>query len=106
MEKTEIMRRFIHQEVVKALVNSRLDYDHPIGNVLESEAQIVGQTACVRVLDDRGGWLMLEDRVKELRGDPRYSDIFLRPETKVAKGDMQRLSENFEAIAAGKVEVM
>jgi ubiquinone biosynthesis protein COQ9 len=39
MENTEIMRRVIHQEVVKALVNSRLDYDHPIGSVLESEAR-------------------------------------------------------------------
>jgi len=102
---TEIMRRFIHQEVLKALVNSRLSYDRPIGALLESEAEIVGQPGCVRVLEESGGWVMLEHRIDQLKADPRYSDIFAQPEGKVAKGDMQRITDNFEAIAAGKVEV-
>jgi hypothetical protein len=38
MQKTELMRRLIHQEVVKALVNSRLPYNHPMCDALESEA--------------------------------------------------------------------
>ncbi|HET9306115.1 MAG TPA: hypothetical protein VFO46_08830 [Candidatus Sulfotelmatobacter sp.] len=105
MQKTEIMKRFIHRDVVKALVYSRLDYDHPIGEVLEREAEIVGQPGCVRVLDESGGWIMLEDRIKELKSDPRYAALFLQPEAKIAKGSMEQLSQNFDAIAAGKVEV-
>ena len=56
MERTETMERFVHQEVLKALANSRLPYDHSIGELLENEAQIVGKTACVRVLDE-AWWL-------------------------------------------------
>jgi hypothetical protein len=104
MANTEIMRRFIHQEVVKALVDSRLDYDHPIGNVLESEAQIVGQTACVRVVDDRGDWMMLEERVKELKADPRFRDSLPNP-AKLARGDESSLRDNFEQIARGAAVV-
>ncbi len=40
MENTVIMKRFIHKEVVEVLVNSRLDYDHPMREVLENEAEI------------------------------------------------------------------
>jgi hypothetical protein len=104
MENTEIMRRFIHQEVVKALVNSRLDYDHPIGDVLEGEAQIVGQTACVRVLDESGGWIMLEDHIKELKADPHFRDTVPNPAT-VAKGDVSGLRDSFANIAEGTAVV-
>jgi hypothetical protein len=104
MENTEIMRRFIHQEVVKALVNSRLDYDHPIGGVLEGEAQIVGKTACVRVVNDHGDWMMLEDRVKELMADPRFRDTVPNPAT-VAKGDVSGLRDSFANIAEGTAVV-
>jgi hypothetical protein len=105
MENTEIMRRVIHQEVVKALVNSRLTYDHPIGDVLEAEAQIVGQNACVRVLDNQGGWLMLEDRIEQLKADPRFRDTVPEP-TKVARGDESALRDNFAQIASGSAVVV
>jgi hypothetical protein len=59
----------------------------------------------VRVVDDRGNWLMLEDRIKQLKSEPRYSTLFPLPEGKVAKGNIEQLSHNFDAIAAGKVEV-
>ena len=104
MEKTEIMRRAIHQAVMKALVNSRLAHDHPIAEVLESEAEIVGQPGCVRVLDADGGWVMLGDRIEELKADPRFRDTVPNPD-RVAKGDVAGLRDNFERIAAGKVEV-
>jgi len=61
--------------------------------------------AVVRVPDESGQLVTLDDRIKELRSDPRYSDIFPQPERIVAKGDMEQLTENFDAIAAGKVIV-
>jgi len=102
MEKTEIMRRQIHQEVVKALVNSRLDFDHQMGELLENEAQVVGQpgAGCVRVVDADGNWVMLEDRIKELKCAPRFRDTVPHP-TRVARGDESGLRDNFEQIAKG-----
>ena len=105
MEKTEIMRHFIHEAVQQALVNSRLPYDHVIGGVLESEAEIVGRDACVRVLDADGGWVMLEARVEQLKADPRFRDSIPNP-MKVARGDESGLRDNFDRIASGEVEVI
>ncbi|HUO18119.1 MAG TPA: hypothetical protein VMX38_24305 [Verrucomicrobiae bacterium] len=102
MEKTEIMRRSIHQEAVRALVNSRLPHDHAIGAVLESEAQIIGEPGAgsVRIVDANGNWVMLEQRIKELKCDPRFRDTVPHP-TRVARGDESGLRDNFEQIAKG-----
>jgi hypothetical protein len=59
----------------------------------------------VRVPDESGQLVTLDDRIKELKNDSRYSARFPQPEGRVAKGDMQRLSENLDAIAAGKIIV-
>lgn len=107
MEKTEIMRREIHREVVEALVNSRLRYDHPMRDTLEGEAQIVGSAghACVRILDANGNWLRLEDRIRELKTDPRFCDSVPDP-PKIARGNLDEIRDNFDAIARGEVEVV
>jgi hypothetical protein len=104
MEKTEIMKRVIHREAVKALVNSRLSYDHPIGDVLESEAEIVGQPGCVRVLDAGGGWVMLEDRIEQLKADPRFRDSIPNP-ARIARNDESGQRDNFAQIASGSAIV-
>jgi hypothetical protein len=98
------MRNFIHQEVVKALVNSRLPYDHAIGEVLENEAEIVGEKACVRVIDESGGWVMLEDRIEQWKADPRFRDCVPNP-TRVSKGDVSGLCDCFDQIASGTTVV-
>lgn len=104
MENTESMRRYIHQEVLKALVNSRLPYDHPMGELLESEAQIVGKTACVRIVDDHGNWTLLEERIKELKADPRFRESIPNPD-KVTKSDEYGIRESFDQIARGDAVV-
>ena len=103
MEKTIIMRRFIHQEVLKALVNARLPYDHEMGKLLEDEAQIVAP-ACVRIVDDQGGWIMLENRIRDLKVDPRFRDSVPSP-AKVPRNDESSLRDNFEQIARGTAVV-
>lgn len=104
MEKTEIMRHFIRQEAMKALVNSRLAYDHPMREVLEAEVQIVGDPGCVRVVDDNGSWVMLEERIKELKADPRFRDSVPNP-PKIARGNLDEIRDNFDAIARGDMQV-
>jgi hypothetical protein len=83
-----------------------LAHDHAIRALLEKSGVIAGtRQAVVRVPSESGELVTLDDRIKELKSDPRYSDFFPQPEKLVAKLDMQRLSENFEAIATGKVVV-
>jgi len=104
MAKTEIMRRFVHQEVLKALQRSNLAYDHPMCEVLEQEAEIVGQPGCVRILDASDNWVMLENRIKELRADPRFRESVPNP-AKIARGDESSLRANFDEIAKGTAVV-
>src|SRR5579862_1726698 len=104
MEQTEIMRRFVHQWVVKAVINCRLPFDHPICDVLEQEAQIVGKKASVQVVDANGNWIMLEDRIKELKADPRFRDTVPNP-PKIARSDESSLRDKFEQIAKGTAVV-
>jgi hypothetical protein len=97
---------FIESETGQAVKRAGLQYDHPVRALLEKSAEIVGvREAVVKVRNESGELVTLDDRIKELRSDPRYSDIFPHPEGIVAKGDMERLSENFDAIAAGRVVV-
>jgi hypothetical protein len=61
--------------------------------------------AVVRVPGENGELLTPDDRIKEMKSDPRYSDLFPRPEGIVAKGDTEQLSQKFALIAEGKFEV-
>jgi hypothetical protein len=101
MENTVIMHRFIKGQVVKALINVRLSYDHPIGAVLEREAEIGGlRQAYVRVADGQGGWLTLEERAEQLKADPRFRDSIPNP-TRLARNDESSVRDHFEQIAKG-----
>lgn len=106
MEKGEIAKRHIHQEVVKALINSRLPYEGPLCDALENEAQVVGAegSPCIRIVDAEGNWIMLEERIKELKTDPRFRDSVPNP-TRVELRDESSLRDNFEGIARGTAVV-
>jgi len=45
--------------------------------------------AVVRIPNEGGELITLDDRIKEMKSDPRYSALFPQPEGIVAKGDMQ-----------------
>jgi hypothetical protein len=97
---------FIDTEITEGLKRAGLDYDHPVRGVLEKRAVVTGvRDAVVRVRNENGELVTPDEYIKELRNDPRHSALFPQPEGIVAKGDMQRLSENLQAIASGKVIV-
>ena len=99
-------QKFISDEISRALARAGLDYNHPIREVLDREAEIVGvRDAVVRVRGERDQMLMLDDRIKELRHDPSYAHSFPADPPKVAKTDMGKLTENFDKIASGEVRV-
>jgi hypothetical protein len=83
------------------LANSRLRYDHPIGELLEDEAEIVGSTAYLRVLDEHGGWIMLGDRIAELKADPRFRECIPNP-AKVPRSDEPAIRDSFDEITNGR----
>ena len=99
-------QKFISDEISRALARAGLDYNHPIREVLDREAEIVGvRDAVVRVRGERDQMLMLDDRIEELRHDPSYAASFPADPPKVAKTDMGKLTENFDKIASGEVRV-
>jgi hypothetical protein len=49
--------------------------------------------------------MMLSARIDQFRVDPRFAATFPPDPPKVAPTDITKLSENFDAIAAGKVIV-
>jgi hypothetical protein len=105
MERTPIMQRFIELEITKALVNSRLAYDHPMRDVLESEAEITGvRQAYAGVPDGQDGWLMLVERIEQLKSDPRFRDSIPNPE-RVGRNDELSVRNHFEEIVRGTTVV-
>jgi hypothetical protein len=105
MERTPIMQRFIDLEITKALVHSRLSYDHPMREVLDKEAEITGvRQAYAGVPDGQGGWLMLQERIEQLKSDPRFRDSIPNP-TRVERNDELSVRNRFEQIAKGTAVV-
>jgi hypothetical protein len=98
---------YLSSEVVKALTNAHLPYDHPMRQELEEKAEIVGdnRNLFVRVPDGRGGRTMLADEIERLKHDPRYVATIPPSPEKVPRFDMKKRTENFDAIASGKKTV-
>jgi len=104
--RSSTAQKFISDEITGALTRAGLDYDNPIREVLDREAEIVGvREAVVRVRGECSQMLMLDDRIEELRHDPSYAASFPTDPPKVAKTDMRKLTENFDKVASGEVRV-
>jgi hypothetical protein len=106
MTQSAVAKCHIEHEAGEAVRRAGLKYDHPVRAILENSAVIAGlRQSVVRVPNERGALVTLEERIKELRKDSRYSDLFPHPEGKVSKSDTEQLRQNFDGIASGKVEV-
>jgi len=85
----------------------------PINNtVLREEltkhavVDVAGRDACVRIVRPDGTDVSLGERLAELKTDPLFRGQFpAAPSKVVAKNDMAKLRENFDAIASGKIAV-
>ncbi len=96
----------IEREAGEAVRRAGLKYDHPVRALLEGSAVIAGvRQAVVRVPDESGELVTLDERIRQMKSDARYSALFPQPEGIVAKGDTEQLRQNFAAIAEGKFEV-
>lgn len=102
MEKrSAIAQQFIDSQINAALTRAGLSHGHPIRDVLDSSAEIVGtRDACVRVDDGSS----LDDRIQELRGDPRFRASFPNA-PKVVRSDIEKMRVDFQQIANGTIVV-
>jgi hypothetical protein len=101
-----IVRKFLADQIDKTLSQHHLPYDSPVREDLESKAEIIGaRDAVVRVLDESGRSLTLDDRVKQLKSNPRFSDCFPPDPPRISRTDQNRLNANFAKILSGEVIV-
>jgi hypothetical protein len=106
MSNSAVAQWHIEHEAGQAVKRAGLEYDHPVRALLERSAVIAGvRQGVVRVPDESGELVTLDERIRQMKSDPRYSALFPQPEATVAKQDMEQLSQNLDAIASGKVEV-
>jgi len=93
-------KAYISSKVVKALISANLPHNHPMRQELEANAEIVGddRNLFVRVPDGRGGKAILADEIERLKHDPRYVATISPSPERVARTDMKKLSENFDAL--------
>jgi hypothetical protein len=101
-----IVQKFIANEIAKALDRHRLPHDSPVRDDLESRAEVYGaREAQVRVSDESGRSITLDDRLEQLKCDPNYRNCFPPDLPRVSRNDEKKLQDNFERIARGEVVV-
>ena len=106
MVQGPIQQRFVDDRVVEALIRNRLPYDSPLRQKLNSEAEIIGPPGqgFLRMRDDRGELVSVDERIAQLRADPAFREFFPDP-PKIGCGEEQ-MRENFDRIARGEVGVV
>jgi hypothetical protein len=104
--RTDAEQRLVDAKIDEALTNAGVPITSRLRTLLDSETEIVdtGREFVARISHD-GRDLSHSERLKELSTDFMFKGNFPAEKPVVAKNDMRTLSENFEAIAAGKVRV-
>ena len=105
MAPTMSEQRFISSEVTAALRRHGLAFDSPVSELLAAGATVAGDHEfSVRARANGGNSVTLDDRIEELKADPRYANLFPNL-PRVPHNDMSKLKAAFADIAAGKVQV-
>jgi hypothetical protein len=101
------MRNFIQDEVNQALTRHRLPHTTPLKAEILERAQILPgiREAAVRVSNDDGVHLTIDDFLTERKCDPRYAALFPPDPPRISRADAAKLRDNFERIARGEVVV-
>jgi hypothetical protein len=101
-----IVQKFLSNQITAALFRHGLSHDSRVRDDLEARAEVCGaREAAVRVCDESGRSISLDDRLGQLRHDPKYSDCFPAELPRVSRQDEKQLRDNFERIARGDVLV-
>ena len=99
--ETATEQNFGAKQIGEGLSRAGLPYDHPIRQVLEENATIVGgRDPAVRV-----NGRSVDDAISELRKDPKYAGTFEPAPKTIDHNDMKTMSSHFDAIRTGKIVV-
>jgi hypothetical protein len=105
MEETLVGRNYISSTVDKALDGHGVDpLTSPLRELLVNESVIIDAPRSNYVVRARGGDVSLDERIAELKQDPKFAREFPPPPKKVARTE-QELYKNFDAIAKGTAVV-
>jgi hypothetical protein len=101
-----IVRKFVVDQIDMALSRNHLPYDSSVREDLESRAEVAGaRQTVVRVLDESGCSLTLDDRIKQLKYDPRLVNCFPPDPPRISRTDQKKLNANFVRILTGEIVV-
>jgi len=108
MGHTASEENFIKVQIAEALSNAGVVPDSPLKAVLARDAEIetTGRTAAVRVRDEYGRLLSLEEKLGELKASPMFKHHFPVGLPTVSASDLRATRENFAEIASGRVKVI
>jgi hypothetical protein len=105
--RTESEQRCISQKIDSVLTAAGIPTDSRLRNILDAESEVIdtGREPAARIVTANGDTISHAARLEELRQDFMFKGNFPAEKPTVAKNDMRTLTENFEAIATGKVRV-
>jgi hypothetical protein len=103
---TDAECRFVDEKISTALSKAGLPTTSSLRSYLSAEAEIfdTGRDLIVRIPRANGD-LSLGDRLGELSEDSGLKAQFPAKKPTVDKRDLRTMSENFDAIASGKITV-
>lgn len=106
MHRTPTAKIFIDGEINSALTRAGLPHDRPIREALELVADVVDSYGAyfVRIPDESGDSVSLDDKIAQLKEDPRFRDSAPN-QPRVLASDAETIRRNFDKIARGDVIV-
>jgi hypothetical protein len=104
--QTAAEQRLADAKIDETLTNAGLPITSRLRTLLDSETEIVdtGRELTARILHN-GRDLSHSERLKELSQDAMFKGNFPAEKPTVDKRDLRTMSENFDAIASGKIKV-
>ncbi len=99
---------FIDTTVSQAMSDAGVVADSKLKPILlrDAEIEMAGSSAAVRVRDDNGRLVSLDERLDELKASPLYRHHFPKGPPTVPASDLRATRENFAEIASGRVKVV
>jgi hypothetical protein len=99
---------FIDVTVTQKLSDHGVAHDSTLKPLLVRDAEIsmAGTTASVRVRDENGNSVSLDERLSDMKLDPRWRHHFPKGPPTVPASDLRATRENFSEIASGRIKVV
>jgi hypothetical protein len=101
-------QHFIDVQVSQAMSDAGVAHDSKLKPLLlrDAEIEMAGSSTAVRVRDDAGRLVSLEERLAEMKETFMYKHHFPVGPATVPASDLRATRENFSEIASGRIKVV